>query len=343
MATNSYVVASVDAAADDVVALTLEPVESGAVPPWEPGAHVDLVLGESLVRQYSLCGSPDDRSSLRIAVLREPGGRGGSRFVHERLRPGARVAIGGPRNRFPLAPARAYRFVAGGIGITPLLPMIRRVAAEGADWRLLYGGRTRSSMAFVDELVALGAAAPDAGRGARVGGRAGAVRAGAAGEGSTADRVEVRPADEGGLLPVAAFVADASPGTAVYCCGPEPLLRAVEDACAARPALTLHTERFAPRAEPVPSGAGAFEVELARSGRVLPVAADVSLLQVLEDAGVAIESSCREGTCGTCETTVLGGDPDHRDSLLTDDERAAGDVMFPCVSRARSARLILDV
>jgi ferredoxin-NADP reductase len=292
--------------ADGVVRLTLRHPKGEALQRWEPGAHVDLVLRPDLVRQYSLCGDPADRSAFTLAVLLEPNGRGGSRFVHERLREGDRVRVQGPRNNFGLVDAKRYLFIAGGIGITPILPML---AAVHADWRLVYGGRTRASMAFAGELCH------------RYG-----------------DRVRVRPQDETGLLPLDGLLAESDPDTAVYCCGPEPLLAAVEERCVPE---TLHVERFTPRPETGPRGA--FEVELVRSGTVILVPQGKSILETIEDTGIAVLSSCREGTCGTCETAVLAGVPDHRDSLLTPAERETGDVMMICVSRARGGRLVLDL
>ncbi|QKV80155.1 PDR/VanB family oxidoreductase [Amycolatopsis sp. Hca4] len=292
--------------ADGVVALALRLPGGEPLPPWEPGAHIDLVL-PGFVRQYSLCGDPSERSVYRVAVLREPGGRGGSAYVHDSLSAGDRVPVEAPRNHFALVEASRYLFVAGGIGITPILPMLNRVAREGREWRLVYGGRTRSSMAFADELAEHG------------------------------DRVVFRPQDEHGLLDLPAALASAGPGTAVYCCGPEPLLAAME----ALEPPELHVERFTPLADEGPRTA--FEVELAGSGRVLPVPADRSILEVVEEAGVTVLSSCREGTCGTCETGVLGGEPDHRDSVLTADERLENEVMMLCVSRACSPRLVLDL
>lgn len=304
--------------ADGIALLTLEVPDEVpgefTVPAWEPGAHIDLVLADDLVRQYSLCGDPAERDRLKVAVLLEPDGRGGSRHVHERLEVGDLVPVRGPRNHFALVDAESYLFIAGGIGITPILPMIRQVEAEGKPWRLLYGGRTRSSMAFAEELAALGP-----------------------------DRVALRPQDEFGLLDLASYLADAGDGTAVYCCGPEPLLLAAEQACKAFPHLSLHVERFAPKEREAEGPDRPFEVELRRSGRTVQVPASVPLLDALEKAGVGMAFSCREGTCGTCETAVLEGVPDHRDSLLTDDERAANDVMFPCVSRSLSPRLVLDL
>ncbi|MER6534543.1 PDR/VanB family oxidoreductase [Streptomyces sp900105755] len=304
------VVAERESAADGVVAVTLRHPLGEELPGWEPGAHVDVLLGPGLERQFSLCGDPGDRSGWRIAVLREPAGRGGSAHVHEQLGVGDKVRVRGPRNHFRLEPAPRYRFVAGGIGITPILPMLAAAEAAGAEWTLLYGGRTRQSMAFTGEL-------------ARYGG----------------ERVTVVPQDEAGLLDLAAVLDDVPDGTLVYCCGPGPLLDAVEERC---PAGVLRVERFQPKAREA-DGEREFEVVLAQSGRTLTVAPGVSVLDTVRAAGVEVLYSCTEGTCGTCETDVLEGDPDHRDSVLTEEERAAGETMLICVSRCRGARLVLDL
>ncbi|WP_409330870.1 PDR/VanB family oxidoreductase [Trujillonella humicola] len=299
--------------ADGVVALELHRSDGALLPEWAPGAHVDLTVAPGVVRQYSLCGDPAAREVWRIAVLREPAGRGGSARVHERLHAGDVVDVRGPRNHFALEPAQRYVFVAGGIGITPILPMVGIAAATGVQWELHYGGRTAATMAFREELAAFGA------------------------------RVRLYPEDEFGLMPLEDVLGAAGEGTAVYCCGPEPLLRAVEVVCAGRPAGTLHVERFAPKEQGAPLLSAAFEVELAASGLTLTVPPDRSILEVVEEAGVEVLSSCREGTCGTCETDVIEGDVDHRDSLLDEEERAADATMFICVSRAACSRLVLDL
>ena len=277
--------------ADGVVELEL----AGPLPPWTPGAHVDLHLAPGLVRQYSLVGP-----GFRIAVLREPASRGGSAHVHDRLRVGDRIEVDGPRNRFPLVPAERYLFVAGGIGITPILSMIAEAEAARADWRLLYGGRSRESMAYLDRL--------------------------------DDPRVTVVT---GGLLDLHGAVS-ASPAATVYGCGPAPMLDALLAVCP-----TAHVERFTPVEVDLPERP--FEAVLERTGVTVPVPAGTSLLDAAEAAGADVVASCREGTCGTCETAVLDGDPEHRDSVLDEADRAAGDVMLICVSRARGPRLVLDL
>ncbi|WP_026401937.1 PDR/VanB family oxidoreductase [Actinomadura rifamycini] len=293
--------------ADGIVGLTLRAADGGALPPWRPGAHIDVLLEGDLVRQYSLCGDPA-AGTWRLGVFKEGPG---STFVHERVRPGDRLRTRGPRNNFALEDAPRYLFLAGGIGITPILPMVAAAEAAGADWRLVYGGRRLSAMAFRDELARYG------------------------------DRVELRPQDESGLPDLDAALATVEPGTLVYCCGPEPMVAAVEERCGERAPGALRTERFAAR--PDTGRREAFEVELAQSGKTVEIPAGCSILEAVEKAGVGVLSSCREGTCGTCETVVLEGEPDHRDSVLTDAERADGGFMMICVSRSRGPRLVLDL
>jgi ferredoxin-NADP reductase len=303
-----------DTVADGVVSLTLAHPDAARLPDWTPGSHIDLVLPEGTTRQYSLCGDRWDPYTYRIAVLREPAGRGGSAYVHDRLAPGDLVGVGGPRNHFPLVPADRYLFIAGGIGITPLLPMIHQAELIAADWQMLYGGRSRASMAFREELSA-----------------------------AHGDRVHISPQDECGLLDLARWLGTPDPGTKVYCCGPAPLLAAVEQACAAWPPYSLRTERFTAGALPEPVHQRAFEVELRRTGRTVTVMPDTSVLHAVRQVGADVLSSCEQGTCGTCLTPVLEGTPDHRDSILADHERAANDCMLPCVSRSRGDRLVLDL
>ena len=233
------------AVADGVVTLTLVAPDGGRLPDWAPGAHVDLTLDGGRTRQYSLCGDRWDAHTYRVGVLLEPAGRGGSAYVHRQLQPGHLVGLGGPRNNFPLVPAGSYLFVAGGIGITPLLPMVRQAVLLGADWRLLYGGRQRSSMAFLDELAELD---------------------------DTGDRVLVRPQDEHGLLDLRTFLGEPRAGVRVYGCGPAPLLTALEAACTGWPAHALHTERFVAAEQAEPVRTTPFEVELARTGTTVTVA-----------------------------------------------------------------------
>jgi ferredoxin-NADP reductase len=300
--------------ADGVLALELRAADGRDLPEWEAGAHVDVVLAENLVRQYSLCGNPDDRPHWRLAVLEERDSRGGSRHVHSRLRVGDVLEVRGPRNNFALVEAPAYLFIAGGIGITPVLPLVAAASRTGRPFAVVYGGRSRSGMAFTDELARYG------------------------------DRVTLVPQDELGLIDLDAALDACAPATAVYCCGPEPLLTAVTERCAARPDVTLHRERFSPTGDRAPTADDSgFDVELASSGQLVAVAPQETLLEALERVGVDVPNSCREGICGTCETTVLAGTPDHRDSLLSPDERSSGTTMLVCVSRSCGPRLVLDL
>ncbi|WP_111767498.1 PDR/VanB family oxidoreductase [Nakamurella deserti] len=318
--------------ADGVVSVTLARPDGAALDSWAPGAHLDIELHDGLVRQYSLCGETGREAEWTVAVRAVQTSRGGSSFVHESLRVGHRVRVSAPRQKFPLERSPRYLFVAGGIGITPLLPMIEELAGTGATWTVHYAGRSRSAMAYLDRLA----------------------RA-ATGAGHT---VVLHPRDSGPRLDLDAVVDDAGDdeATLVYVCGPAGMIRAARQLV---PAARLRTESFdpAPDPEPVPvttsllvdisekPGAAdrPFEVQLGVEGAVLTVPAGVPALDVLNEAGADLPWSCREGTCGTCETGVLDGAVDHRDHVLTDAERAAHDCFFPCVSRACGTRLILDL
>ncbi|MGB3899651.1 MAG: PDR/VanB family oxidoreductase [Mesorhizobium sp.] len=306
-------VTAVTAEADGVVSLEMRPAHGRSLPGWTPGAHIDVILPNALVRQYSLCGDPRNPEAWRIGVLREPASRGGSCCIHEEVRVGSRLQVTTPKNNFALVDAGRYLFIAGGIGITPILPMIRQVADEGKPWTLLYGGRTRNSMAFLDEISA------------RRGGE-----------------IHIMPQDEFGLLDLPRFLGKPGADTVVYCCGPGPLIDAVEENCRIWRAGALHRERFAPSAKPRLEK-GAFEVELACSGKRLTVPAHTSLLSVLENAGLKITNSCRAGICGTCLVKVLAGTPQHNDDVLSDADRESGTVMLVCVSRSESDLLVLDL
>lgn len=290
--------------AEGVVELRLE---GAGLPAWQPGAHVDLVLPSGLVRQYSLCGDPADSGTYTVATRLIEDGRGGSREVHEQLHEGTEVEIRGPRNRFPLVDAPAYVFVAGGIGITPVLPMVRAAEAAGADWRLVYCGRSRTTMPYLEEIERLGGG----------------------------DGVTVVAEDESGF-PELGFLAHLPAETVVYCCGPDGLMDAVGAAMPEGRAPRL--ERFSAAA---PAGGTAFEVELRRSGRTVQVAADQSVLAAVREEVPGLMYSCRQGFCGTCQQRVLEGEIDHRDELLTDAER--DDSMLICVSRCAGKRLVLDL
>lgn len=300
-----------------VTSYELVATDGTELPAWEPGAHLDLHLPSGTIRQYSLCGDPEDRSHYRVAVLHVVDGRGGSAEVHRELRPGAELEIGCPRADFQLSDAPQYVFVAGGIGITPLLPMIREVRRRRLPWELVYGARSAQHFTFAAELEGLG-------------GELGKPRFVAQ--------------DTDGHIDLAAVAKD-STGAAVYTCGPAAMMDALaEQMAVVGRADDLHLERFS--AAPVPAGeelGDTFEVELASSGQVITVGPDETVLEAVRSAGVEHLSSCEMGICGTCETRVLSGAIDHRDDLLTDQEREAGDTMMICVSRARCPRLVLDL
>jgi len=296
----------------DVVELTLTSAHNNALPQWFPGAHLDLHLPSGLVRQYSLCGDPARRDHYRVAVRRIPDGGGGSIEVHEGLAVGSMVHTHGPRNAFPLtvpgfgSPARAFRFIAGGIGITPVLPMLDLARRLGIDWSMVYTGRSLDTLPFVDEVAGYGAA------------------------------VEIRTDDDHGLPSAADLLGDCPDGTAVYACGPAPMLTAIRAALVGRDDVELHFERFA--APPVVDG-HPFQVSVASSGQTIDVGAEETLLAALRRAGVHASYSCQQGFCGTCRTRVVAGTADHRDTLLTVPERDAG-MILTCVSRAADGSVL---
>ncbi|MFB6959019.1 PDR/VanB family oxidoreductase [Streptomyces sp. NPDC056309] len=298
-------VAAREDAADGVIALTLVDPAGNPLPAWSPGAHVDVHLTDGTIRQYSLCSAPTDLSHYRVGVLRVPDGRGGSQRVHDELHPGVLLPVSAPRNQFALdEDADEYVLIAGGIGVTPLLPMAARLTALGRPWRMLYAGRSRTTMAFLGELPS--------------------------------GDVTLAFEDEGGRPDLAAYLAP-HPTATVYACGPSGLLDAVQEL---HPG-PVHTERFT---ADQPSGdANTFTVVLARSGAEVLVPAGQSVLDAVRATGAPVSSSCEMGICGTCETKVVAGTPEHHDNLLTPEEQATGNTMMICVSRSAGARLVLDL
>ncbi|MBN9610856.1 MAG: hypothetical protein BGO26_00900 [Actinobacteria bacterium 69-20] len=297
--------------ATNVVSLTFRDVDGGRLPEWTPGSHIDLHLPNGATRQYSLCGNRWKPGEYRIAVLKEGHGRGGSDFIHQHVNVGDRLAIGGPRNNFAILPAQHYIFIAGGIGITPIIPMIDHVRRLGARWELLYGGRTRESMAFLNTLQG--------------------------------DNITIFAKNEHGRMCLRRELEKRSQdSTRVYCCGPAEM---VSDAAAAVRSVgraRFHSEHFSAKSPPNRLNDREFDIHLARSGKTLLVTAGSSILDVARGAGVVVLSSCETGTCGTCETGVLAGVPDHRDSIH-DDPDAVSDIMYICVSRSQSPHLTLDL
>lgn len=300
--------------ANDVVEVRLVDAAGALLPGWEPGAHIVLHLADELERQYSLCGPAGERRSWTVAVHRSPTTRGGSAHIHDRLRVGSSLRVEGPFNNFPLAEADRYLLLAGGIGITPILAMARQLRETGAAFELVYCARSRSMMAYADEL-----------------------------EGWSNDQVVLRADDEhGGRLDVGELLRS-RPDALVYCCGPEGLISAVEEQ-APDPGL-VHVERFraVPQPESLDEANSSFHVVLAGSGQRVHVNGTESILDALGRAGHDVPSSCREGICGTCETKVIAGTPEHRDSVLTAAERAANCSMMICVSRTRDTEIVLDL
>ncbi|MFJ9389766.1 PDR/VanB family oxidoreductase [Nocardioides sp. NPDC101246] len=299
--------------ADGVISLELVP-DSGLLPAYEPGSHLDIELPSGLVRQYSLCSPPADLSFYRIAVLREPEGRGGSEEAHETALVGKRVRIRGPRNHFPLEPSPHYLFIAGGIGITPMLAMVIRAEREKSPYDLVYVGRHLESMAFREKLA-------------------------------TGPNVKVVVTSSTGRPDLASLVDGAGDDTLIYACGPISMLKELEEVCEkAGRSAQLRLEKFASDGEALAeaSTGDSFEVELRRSGTVLAVSSDQGLLEVIE-GHCDIMTSCEDGFCGTCETTVLEGVPEHHDTILNEKERASGKTMMVCVGRSKSPRLVLDL
>jgi ferredoxin-NADP reductase len=308
----AVVVTGLSRPAPDVAEVRLSGTGPGVLPNWSPGAHIGLHLPTGTVREYSLVSDPLDCGEWVIAVHREPHSRGGSRFIHDELRVGMTLEVDGPKNHFLLEPARRYFLVAGGIGVTPLIPMAARLDLLGCDWQMLYAGRVEQEMAYAERLRQ-----------------------------RHPTRVTVHGDDRaGGRPPVPEFLADVQQSDLVNCCGPEGLMAAVGAAMA--DASRLRVERFrAPAQENVDRQA--FVAVLAHSGARIEVSGSESLLDALCRSGIAIASSCTEGICGTCEVGVLDGEVEHRDFLLTAQERARNNVMMTCVSRARTASLTLDL
>ncbi|KDF02076.1 ferredoxin [Mycolicibacterium aromaticivorans JS19b1 = JCM 16368] len=300
----------------NVVALTLAAPDRRPLPAWHPGAHVDIRLPSGRIRQYSLCGDPAVPTSYRIAVRRIPDGGGGSIEVHDDLTIGATATTGGPRNAFPLtvpgygSPARQLRFIAGGIGITPILPMLGLAQRLGVDWSMIYTGRSREAIPFLDELREFG------------------------------DRVQIRTDDEHGIATAAELLGDCPDGAGVYTCGPAPMLTAIRKELTGRDNVELHFERFA--APPVVDGT-TFTATVASTGVTVAVRPEETLLSALQREHVPAPYSCQQGFCGTCRTRVVNGVVQHRDTLLTQPERAEG-MMLTCVSRAPDGgHLTLDL
>jgi ferredoxin-NADP reductase len=300
-------------AARDINLYEFRRPDGGALPAYAPGAHIDLHLPNGLVRNYSLTVARPEGGTYTFAIKRDQAGRGGSRAIHDELKAGAIVKISAPRNNFPLDESAAHSIlIAGGIGITPIWCMVQRLIELGRSWTLHYACRARREMAFREALEAM-------------------------------PQAQLHFDDEHGGAPfdVAAILGSAPRDTQLYCCGPAPMLRAVETAAADWPSAQVHVEYFTPKAEPAREGG--FVVELARSGREFFIPAGHSILSVLLDEGIDVDYSCELGICGACEQRVIAGEPEHRDSILTEEEQAENKRVMICCAGCRSERLILDL
>lgn len=316
-ATIDTVIETVEQPAQSVASLVLRRTDGQQFPVWEAGSHIDVHLENGLIRQYSLCSSRQNLSELRIGVLRTPDSRGGSAHVHDALRAGKALRISAPRNNFPLVDSRKYLFLAGGIGITPIIPMLEAVEAAGRQWVLYYGGRSRDTMAFARELEAT----------------------------YGTEKVKIIAEDVEGRLNLQEILGMPRAHMLVYACGPGGMLGAIEDFCMGWPPGVLHTERFVANDLGAGGNTEPFEVELSLTGTTVTVDTNQSILEAVEQAGARVLSSCRAGLCGTCETRIVSGEAEHRDAALTEADKDAGEVMMVCVSRAAAgcSRMVLEL
>jgi len=305
--------------AQDIARFELAAMDGGALPAFTAGAHVSVHLGTGLIRQYSLCNSPEETHRYVLGVLREPAGRGGSARMHDEIHEGATLQIGLPRNQFVLDESAGFSLLlAGGIGITPLLAMAERLRVLGKRFDLRYCNRSPQRAAFLDRLDSAAF--------------------------SQCARLHCDDGGGAGPLNLDDVLQDTRPDAHIYVCGPGGFIDHVLDRARAAgwTQAALHSERFtADTAASQAPGSTAFEVQVGRGGLVIPVAANQSVVAALQLHGIEIATSCEQGVCGTCLTRVLEGEVEHRDSYLTDGERAQGDIFLPCCSRARSARLVI--
>jgi ferredoxin-NADP reductase len=305
--------------AKGIISVELRPASpDGSFPAFEAGSHIDLHLGNGLVRSYSLVNPVTDRQRYVVGVLNDRSSRGGSRYVHEQLRVGMTVPISVPRNNFRLTESAEHSvLVAGGIGVTPIFCMLGRLVALGKQVDFIYCARSRHEAAFIADIEAF-----------------------------ACERVRLYwhfDEEQAGPPDLKALLSAHSPDAHLYCCGPTPMLDAFERACGALGFTHVHIERFAAVQDPAPASQDSYSVDLRRSGKTVQVPAGTSLLDALLEAGIKPEFSCREGICGACETRVLSGEVEHHDSILTKEEHAANKSMMICVSRGGRGPLVLDV
>lgn len=307
---------SIGTEAEGVVSLDLRSPIGDQLPSFTAGSHIDLHLDNGLVRSYSLTNSQAERHRYKIAVREDKNGRGGSRFVHESIRPGNTLKVSAPKNNFPLEEsAKSSTLLAGGIGITPIWSMIQRLEQLRSPWELYFCARSRQTAAFLDELESL--------------------------QRSSQIHLNFDDESDGNSLDIEQVVASASLETHLYCCGPASMLAAFEHATSVVPRLRVHTEYF--NSSEAPATSGGFTVTLARRSVTISIPRGRTILDVLLDEGIDVPYSCKQGVCGTCETGVLSGIPDHRDLLLSKEEKTASKTMMLCCSGARSQNLVLDL
>ena len=309
------VLSDVENAARDTNVYTFRRPDGGKLPPYKPGAHIDIHLPNGLIRQFSLLNPSADPDCYVVAIKLDAASRGGSRYIFDELKVGDALQIGAPRNNFPLVEnADHVVLFAGGIGITPIWCMAQELTTQGRSWELHYSCRSRPDMAFLATIEKLGA-----------------------------ERAHLHFDDEanGKFLDVAGTITKAPAGAHFYCCGPNPMLTAFEAAAASRPKPNVHVEYFTPKAEAATSGG--FWVELARSGEEYYIPEGRKILEVLYEAGIDVDYSCELGICGECVTRVISGIPEHRDSVLSEEEQAANDKVMICCAGCKSERLVLDM
>ncbi|THT96152.1 oxidoreductase [Lampropedia puyangensis] len=311
--------------AQGIISVALRPTTPEVIfPAFTPGAHIDLHLGNGLVRSYSLCqpyerGSAAQPTQYRVGILKDKGSRGGSRWVHEQLRVGQTITISAPRNHFELDTSASHTvLVAGGIGITPLLCMLRQCTQQGQSAELIYCARNRQEAAFIQAIEDL----------------------------AVQHQIPVTwhfDQEQNHAPDMPQLLQSKGAQSHYYCCGPTPMLAAFEAACEQLQYSNVHVERFAAVELPASAQEGAFDVYLDRSGTTVHVPAGKSLLDSLIDAGIACDHSCKEGVCGSCEVAVLEGEVEHHDGILSKKEKDSNQVMMVCVSRSKSSRLVLDL
>jgi tetrachlorobenzoquinone reductase len=304
--------------AENINSYELVAPRGGDLVPFTAGSHIDLHLSNGMIRSYSLVNDQREQNRYVIAVNKDAASRGGSKFIHETLRVGDIVTISHPKNNFALQENASHSvLIAGGIGITPLFSMIRRLETLGGSWKLYYAARTRFTAAFLDELNAL---RPNVHLDLHV-------------------NFDQEPS--GRMLDLSTIINDVPADAHIYCCGPVAMLEAFEAATAGRPPSHVHVEYF--KAKEKPAAEGGFDVKLARSNRTIKVQPGKTILDALLDAGITANYACAEGVCGTCETKIIEGVPDHRDLFLSKEEQAANKTLMICCSGSKSSTLVLDL